>query len=93
MSVRKSFVVGAIGVTLGIAAVSPAFGEVGRVRPCSLRGVNPVHHPEIFKDPDAAREHYGFIQTSNGKWQVEKDCRKNIHGADLFVPSLLKALG
>jgi hypothetical protein len=93
MTARKSFIVGAISVTLGIVGVSSAFAEVGRVRPCSLHGVNPVHHPEVFKDPETAKEHYGFIQTSQGKWQVEKGCRKNIHGAELFVPSLLKALG
>jgi hypothetical protein len=92
MTARKNFIVCAISVTLVIVGVSSAFAEVGRVRPCSLHGVNPVHHPEIFKDPDTAREHYGFIQTSNGKWQVENGCHKNIHRAELFVPSFLRRI-
>ena len=93
MTARKSFIVGAISVTLGIVGVSSAFAEVGRVKPCSLHGVNPAHHSEVFSDPDVAREHYGFVKSSDGKWQVEKDCRKHGHRAELLVPSLLKALG
>jgi hypothetical protein len=93
MTARKSFIVGAVSVTLGIVGVSSAFAEVGRVKPCSLHGVNPAHHSEVFSDPDVAREHYGFVKSSDGKWQVEKDCRKHGHHAEFFVPSLLKALG
>lgn len=32
----------------------------GFVMPCSLDGVNPVHHPDIFGNPAVARS-YGFI--------------------------------
>ena len=33
----------------------------GSVKACSLAGVNPVHHPEIFGYPAAAAE-YGFVR-------------------------------
>jgi hypothetical protein len=80
-----------ITVALGVLGVTSALGEVGRVRPCSLHGVNPAHHSEIFDNPTAAREQYGFVQI-DGKWQVEKNCRRNLHRAALSVPSLLQAL-
>jgi hypothetical protein len=57
---------------LGNASVSWAqfgggpFG--GNVERCSLSGVNPVDHPNIFNDPAVARS-YGFVQV-NGTWQV-----------------------
>jgi hypothetical protein len=47
--------------------------EGGYVKPCSLAGVNPVHHPEIFGDPGVARE-YGFIRSREGNWQVDGKC-------------------
>jgi hypothetical protein len=35
----------------------------GFVIPCSLVGVNPVHHPEVFDDPAAAAyRDYGFLR-------------------------------
>jgi hypothetical protein len=49
--------------------------EGGFVTPCSLDGVNPVFHPEIFGNPAVAR-HYGFIQARNGTWQVAPGCRR-----------------
>jgi len=48
----------------------------GHVMACSLHGVNPVHHPAIFGDPAVAKS-YGFVQTSDGKWVVEKNCRRH----------------
>jgi hypothetical protein len=47
--------------------------EGGYVKPCSLEGVNPVHHPEIFGNPAIARE-YGFVRARDGTWQVGSDC-------------------
>ena len=92
MNGKRNLIVGVIGVTLSIAGISSALAEVGRVKPCSLVGVNPVHHPEIFGDANVALEHYGFVQGANGKWQVEKGCRKHGHHAALSVPSFLQAL-
>jgi hypothetical protein len=47
--------------------------EGGYVAPCSLTGVNPVHHPEIFGNPAVARE-YGFVRPRDGTWQVRSEC-------------------
>jgi hypothetical protein len=47
----------------------------GFVMPCSLVGVNPVHHPEIFANPATARS-MGFVQTADGVWHVVPDCRR-----------------
>jgi len=49
--------------------------EGGWVTPCSLVGVNPVHHPEIFGNPAVARS-YGFIRSPGGSWQVAPNCRR-----------------
>ena len=45
----------------------------GFVIPCSLDGVNPVDHPDIFGNPAVARE-YGFVRSRDGTWHVEKNC-------------------
>jgi hypothetical protein len=45
----------------------------GFVIPCSLVGVNPAVHPDIFGNPAVARE-YGFVRARDGRWQVEKNC-------------------
>ena len=42
----------------------------GTVKACSLAGVNPVHHPEIFGNPSVARS-MGFVQSSDGVWHVQ----------------------
>jgi hypothetical protein len=49
--------------------------EGGFVIRCSLDGVNPVYHPDIFGNPAVARE-YGFVKSRNGGWQVEKVCAR-----------------
>jgi hypothetical protein len=46
----------------------------GYVIPCSLVGVNPVYHPEVFDNPASARAIYGFVRSRDGTWQVEKNC-------------------
>ena len=47
----------------------------GSVVPCSLDGVNPVHHPDIFGNPTVARS-YGFVRSPGGTWQVAPNCRR-----------------
>jgi hypothetical protein len=77
-------VVIAITTALGILGTVPAAasdhnGSRGRggdaVRPCSLDGVNPVYHPEIFGNAAAAAS-YGFVRSPNGTWQVRPGCRR-----------------
>jgi hypothetical protein len=48
----------------------------GSVVPCSLVGVNPAYHPEIFGNPAAAASAYGFVRSGNGGWQVVPNCRR-----------------
>jgi hypothetical protein len=71
-------------VVLGIPSLlgtALASGEVkspregGWVVPCSLNGVNPVHHRDIFGNPAVARS-YGFVQARDGSWQVQSNCRR-----------------
>jgi hypothetical protein len=49
--------------------------EGGGVARCSLAGVNPAHHPEIFGNPAVAAT-YGFIRSRDGIWQVAANCRR-----------------
>jgi hypothetical protein len=46
----------------------------GFVKPCSLDGVNPVYHPDIFGNPAFARFYYGFVRAPDGGWQVIPGC-------------------
>jgi hypothetical protein len=46
----------------------------GSVVPCSLDGVNPARHPEIFGNPAVAAS-YGFVRSRDGAWQVRPNCR------------------
>ncbi len=46
----------------------------GAIVPCSLDGINPAFHPEIFGNPARARS-YGFVRSPNGTWQVVANCR------------------
>jgi hypothetical protein len=47
----------------------------GFVVPCSLDGVNPVFHPEIFGNPAAASA-YGFVRSRDGGWRVAPNCHR-----------------
>jgi hypothetical protein len=72
MSIRTKIVLAA-ALVLGTASATlaknnPAPG--GSVRPCSLDGVNPVHHLEIFGNAAAARA-YGFVQSPDHTWHVD----------------------
>ncbi len=80
MSGKKAFVALAAIIALGVlGTASAAWAQYnynrkgGFVIPCSLVGVNPVYHPWIFGNPAVARE-YGFVQSRDGSWHVEKNC-------------------
>jgi hypothetical protein len=45
----------------------------GFVMQCSLDGVNPVYHPEIFGDAAVARS-YGFVRGPDHTWHVISNC-------------------
>ena len=80
MSGEKHLVAFATAVSLGVlgpasAAWAQAGGydyeyEGGYVKPCSLDGVNPAYHPEIFANPAAARA-FGFAQSRDGAWHTQ----------------------
>jgi hypothetical protein len=46
----------------------------GSVVPCSLSGVNPAVHPEIFGNPAVAAREFGFVQSRDGAWHVQDNC-------------------
>jgi hypothetical protein len=68
--------VGVLGT--GTAMASSFVGDRGHrggyVKPCSLDGVNPVYHPDIFGNPALAKAYYGFVRGRDGTWQVEDNC-------------------
>jgi hypothetical protein len=84
ISGKRVFVALTVTATLGIlgaaSAVANEHNDRGRDRggsvvPCSLVGVNPVHHPEIFGNAAAAQS-YGFVQGADRTWHVRADCRR-----------------
>ena len=84
MSGKMALLALAVTPALGILGVSPAAGSVcrddpsqcgGFVMPCSLDGVNPVYHPQIFGNPAVARS-YGFVRSRDGAWYVQPNCRR-----------------
>ncbi|HWY88965.1 MAG TPA: hypothetical protein VNX28_19785 [Gemmataceae bacterium] len=80
MNAEKHFISFAIAVGLGAlgpasAAWAQAGGydyeyEGGYVKPCSLAGVNPAYHPEVFGNPATARE-FGFARSPDGTWHTQ----------------------
>jgi hypothetical protein len=83
MNGNKAFVALAVTTALGVlGAASAAAGEhndrnrerEGFVVPCSLSGVNPAHHAEIFGNPAVAAREYGFVKSRDGTWQVQDHC-------------------
>jgi hypothetical protein len=83
MSGKKAFVALAVTTALGIlSAASAAAGdrdrgnrERGYVVPCSLAGVNPVYHPEIFGNAATALS-FGFVRSRDGTWQAGPNCHR-----------------
>jgi hypothetical protein len=83
MNEEKALALFAAVVALGVLGTVSAQAQYnynrnkgGFVIPCSLAGVNPAFHPEIFSDPFLAREEYGFIRSRDGTWQVERNCAR-----------------
>jgi hypothetical protein len=56
-------------------AQSGFLGGTGAVERCSLSGVNPAYHPEVFGNPAVAKS-YGFVQSNDGSWHVAPGCRR-----------------
>jgi hypothetical protein len=86
MSGKMAFIALAVITALGVLGTASAVagqddmnerGERGgSVRPCSLDGVNPAHHPEIFGNPAVAAREYGFVRSRDGTWHVEPNCHR-----------------
>jgi hypothetical protein len=81
---NQAFAALAVTTALGVLGTASALakddfgdrgGERGAVQPCSLDGVNPVHHPEIFGNAATARS-FGFVQAKDGTWHVLPGCRR-----------------
>jgi hypothetical protein len=77
---KKTFVVLVIAAAFGsTAVVAKDLGdrphEGGAVVPCSLDGVNPAQHPEIFGNPAIAAS-FGFVRSADGTWHVRPGCRR-----------------
>lgn len=71
-----SSVTGVLGTTYEAMAGSDRYSEPrGYVMPCSLDGVNPAYHPDIFGNPAAARA-FGFVQSRDGTWHVQNNCHR-----------------
>jgi hypothetical protein len=80
MTRKKALVALALITALGVLGAAAALAKGGRhsggnVRPCSLDGVNPVYHPQIFGNAAVARE-FGFIQSRDGAWHVQPNCHR-----------------
>jgi hypothetical protein len=83
MNGKKAFVARAVITALGILGAASAAAndradrsrERGAVVPCSLVGVNPVHHPDIFGNAATAYA-FGFVRSRDGTWQVVPNCHR-----------------
>lgn len=76
----RAFAVIAMSAALGLLATSSATAsdhrhDRGFVMPCSLDGINPVFHSDIFGNSAAARS-YGFVRSPDGTRQLHKDCQR-----------------
>jgi hypothetical protein len=82
MSGKKAFAVLAIATALWVLGTTSAAWSSfnhhhhrgGFVMPCSLDGVNPVYHPDIFGNPAVASS-YGFVLGPDRAWHVRSNCR------------------
>jgi hypothetical protein len=89
MNGKKAFVVLAVTTALSFLSGASAVakddmddmgdrGDRGQRRasvvPCSLSGINPAAHPEIFGNPAVAAS-YGFVRSRDGTWHVRSNCR------------------
>jgi hypothetical protein len=83
MSGRKIFIATAAAV-FGIVSSTAAWSNFdgrhnkgGFVPRCSLDGVNPAVHPDIFGNAAVARE-YGFVRARDGTWRVKDNCVRGL---------------
>jgi hypothetical protein len=83
MSGKKAFVMLAITTALSVLGAASAVAKDdmdqrgergGSVVPCSLSGVNPAVHPEIFGNPAVAAREFGFVKSRDGTWHVQDNC-------------------
>jgi hypothetical protein len=84
MSGERHLIAFAIVVSLGVLGpASTAWAQSGGydyeyyggfVKPCSLDGVNPAYHPDIFGNAAFARAVYGFVRGRDGAWRVVANC-------------------
>jgi hypothetical protein len=72
--VATAVVVSVASSLAGMGDSGDHMGGGGVVR-CSLDGINPVHHPEIFGNPAVAAS-YGFVRSRDGTWHVAPNCRR-----------------
>jgi hypothetical protein len=81
---RKTFVALAMATALAALGAACAYANDrddhgiergGAVVRCSLEGVNPAFHPEVFGNAATAKS-YGFVQTADHVWHVLPDCRR-----------------
>ncbi len=81
---KKSFVVLAVATVFGVLGITSGSANdmtgdrdqrEGAVVRCSLDGVNPAYHPEIFGNAAAAAS-YGFVRSADGTWHVRPGCRR-----------------
>ena len=84
MSGMRAFVTLAAAAALGVIGAASAVANDrddhgiergGSVRPCSLDGVNPAHHPEVFGNAAIAQS-FGFVQAPDHTWHVRPDCHR-----------------
>jgi hypothetical protein len=67
---------GILGATSARATVDGGDRDTmheGAVKRCSLDGINPAYHPEIFGNPATARA-FGFVLDSRHVWHVVPNC-------------------
>ena len=81
---KKAFVAFTVVTALGMLGAASAVANErddnrgergGSVVRCSLDGVNPAQHPEVFGNAATAAS-YGFVQARDGTWHVRPDCRR-----------------
>jgi hypothetical protein len=83
MNGKKAFIALAVTTAMGIIGAASATAsdhdrgsrERGHVVPCSLVGVNPVYHPDIFGNASTAYA-FGFVRSRDGAWQARPDCHR-----------------
>jgi hypothetical protein len=84
---HQAFVALAIATAMGALSATSAdasfFGgrhhRGGYVIPCSLDGVNPVDHPDIFGNPAAAFREFGFVLGPDRSWHVVSNCVRGLN--------------